>query len=332
MELPARSPAFRLAILPLLAACLSSCGAPSDFSPPAAPSYPVPGDFSALHGAAVIEEGDFVARADSAPWSGYWYPLSRIDARSALEKYDRLSGRRALEAEEQRLRTEGRPYQPWEGRCDAWAFASILIPEPRAPLVVEQGGILERFSVAEQKALWIHSHEVIDPASRTVYGTRNDGDGTTPFEDISPAEFHRVLQIRLQRDRKPFIMDRDPRPAVWNSPVHGAHWTIRRDAAQRDLFHVHAWVEAVFPHDSDLDGNDRLVTVLEYTYDLEAHPAGGSGFVVHGSRWTGGSVRDHPDFVTVLKDSVEDSAEAGARSANPELDIDWLRQHLRPAP
>jgi hypothetical protein len=306
----------------LVAACLSACGAPPS---PYFQRFPSDlGAFSSINGPAVISEGEFEAQSDARPWSGYWYPLSRIDARSALEKYDRLTGRASLAFEVQRLSSERRPFQPWEGRCDAWAFASILQPEPVAPRIVEAEGRREVFSIAEQKALWIYSHEVIDPSLRQTVGERNDGDSASAFEDISPAEFHRIIQVMLEDRRTPFIMDRDPRPPVWNTPVQGARWTIHRDRSRADLFHVHTWIHAVFPYDEDRDSTERLAPVIEYQYDLEAHPAPG-GYEVHGSRWIGRSVREHPDFVTL----VDPTLLRAVRSLNTELDPVWLRAQLQ---
>jgi hypothetical protein len=322
MDFPGRSLAARWTILVIMTACLSSCGAPPSTT---LRTYPRDlGSFSMSHGPAVIHEGEFSGQASIRPWSGYWHPLSRIDARSALEKYDRLSGKEALAREEQRIRSEARPFLPWEGRCDAWAIASILQPEPLVPKVVEVEGRREVFSVAEQKALWIYAHEVVDPSIRGTVGERNDGNGGSSFEDISPAEFHRVLQVMLQDRRVPFIMDRDPRPPVWNTPVDGARWTIRRDPERADVFHVRAWVYAVFPYDDDRDSTERLAPVLEYQYVLEAHPVP-DGYEVHGAKWSGRSVRDHPDFVTW----VEPGASSSVRSLNVDLDSDWLRARFQ---
>lgn len=94
----------------LLAACLSACGAPPT---PYFERFPSElGAFSSRNGPAIITEGEFDAQSEARPWSGYWYPLSRIDARSAFEKYDRLTGRASLAQEVRRLASEGRPFQP----------------------------------------------------------------------------------------------------------------------------------------------------------------------------------------------------------------------------
>lgn len=304
---------------------VAACGAPPSSSSLVAPPGEVVewGDVTRLHGPVIVREGIFSLRAATIPWSGYWYPLSRLDARSALRKHDLLTGRRALEFEEQRIRGESRPFLPWEGRCDAWALASVLHPEPRLERRVEREGLTAVFSIAEQKALWVHAHERLPEGSRVIFGSRNDGDGRSDFDDPAPAEFHRVLEVMLGEKKKPIIMDRDPRPPVWNTPVHAATMEVVRDLQRRSLFHVRAWVEATFPYDDDADSIQRLATILEYTYDFETAP-GNDGHIVLSSRWTGSSRWNHPDFVTIPTDAAED--QLGSR--NPEIDLDWLRENL----
>lgn len=281
------------------------------------------GSFTSIYGPLVVEEGVFTYLSDIVPWSGYWHPLSRIDASSALAKYDYLTGRRSLEFEETRIRNENRPYLPWEGRCDAWSFASIFIPKPTTVKEVIVGARREKFSIAEQKALWIYSHESIEPNARTIFGERNYGDNSGAFDDFSPAEFHRILQVILQKEARPFIMDRDPRPPVWNTPVFGAKIYIEKDPVKVDSLHVTAWVQTVFPYDFDTSSTDRIAPVLKYTYDLEVYPSS-LGLVVFGSSWTGQSKLDHPDFVTVpvLSESAK------AKSLNTEIDFQWLEDHF----
>ena len=67
-----------------------------------------------------------------------------------------------------------------------------------------------------------------------------------------------------------------------------------------------------------------VAPVLEYTYDLQADPSP-MGEAVVGSRWTGKSISNHPDFVTILADD----GDPHARSMNPEIDADWIGTHLR---
>ena len=311
-----------------LAAAATGCGVPSDRidTPSIDFDKPVLGAFSQLHGPLYVEEGEFQAQADRLPWSGYWYPLSRIDARSALEKYDYLTGNDALNSEIARVRNEGRPLLPWEGRCDAWAIASILTAEPRSPKEIRFRGRKATLTVAEQKALKILSHESIDPSDRSIFGVRNDGQGGDAFEDLSPAEFHRIIQVMLIENRRPFIMDRDPMPPVWNTPVVGARWSITPDRTRTEWMQVHAWVYTVFPYDSDLDSTDRIAPVLEYHYELKVQRLGSGRLRVIDSQWTGRSISSHPDFVTILGEN----SEVSARSLNPEIDSNWIREHLDP--
>jgi hypothetical protein len=191
------------------------------------------------------------------------------------------------------------------------------------PQVVQSNATEVVFSVAEQKALWIFAHERIDARDRWVVGERNDGDGSSSFDDLAPSEFHRILQVLLEQEHRPFVMDRDPRPPVWNTPVYGANWEVKPRPGSEGIFDVSVWVQAVFPYDEDIESTERIAPVLHYQYELFTVSTSEGALVLDG-KWTGASRRDHPDFVTVLSDSA-----LGPRgSTNPEIDLQWLETHL----
>jgi hypothetical protein len=283
---------------------------------------------SALWGDLLIEPGTFEADTGVRPWSGYWFPLSGNESESALLKLDRVTGRQALKWFRADKLHSDRPALPWEGRCDAWALASLLVPEPSAPLEI-QG---ERFEVWEQQALWIHSFEELDPSFRSILGSRNDGDGGSPFEDLLPMELHLVVQKRLLEERLPFVLDRDPKPPVWNTPIWGARWTLSRDP-EGDSFGLRSWRVAmdlygVLPLDQLPIQPERRVVVLHYDYRLRGVPLDDGKFRVEDSEWLGASRLDHPDFVTLpLAKTPFDSNQH--RSSNPEIDSSWLHTHFK---
>jgi hypothetical protein len=258
------------------------------------------------------------------PWSAYWFPLSGTESRAALAKYDRVSGRRSAAWFDAERASADRPPLPWEGRCDAWAMASLLIPEPGAPISI--GGTT--FEIADQQALWIHAFEDLATHSRVILGDRNQGDGTSDFNDLLPMEFHKILEQVLRIENRAFILDRDPKPPIWNTPIWGARWEIRPATGHSGWMTVSTDLYGVLPLESFEPRLEELpvrrTVVLHYDYRLRVEPTRSGAFRVVDSEWSGPSRYDHPDFVTLPKPgSIEH------RSHNPEIDPAWLEQHLK---
>lgn len=319
----------------LFAALVAGCAPPPEIrwlEAPGVDGFRAPEERAELHpatrlwGGLILPEGGGVVEADTGvrPWSGYWYPLSGEASRqaitAALQRYDDLSGRRALEWHRANADSMRHPQLPWEGRCDAWALASILAPPPAAP----RNGL----SIADQQALRILSFEQLEPGSVRILGLRNDGEGASSFEDLLPMEFHRIILRLLVEERRPFILDRDPRPPVWNTPIWGGRWEVGFEQSRPDRarFVVSTDLYGTLPLEEPGAGPRSRTVVLHYDYRLEAIPAPGGGWKVVDSSWLGASRSDHPDFVT-LPDRVLD---AGAHhSRNPELDTAILEELLK---
>lgn len=58
------------------------------------------------------------AQTRYVPWSGYWWPLKDGGILQPLQKYDRLTGRKAA-AKEQKIYPAGPEAQGWWGYCHA---------------------------------------------------------------------------------------------------------------------------------------------------------------------------------------------------------------------
>ena len=98
------------------------------------------------YGPLVVREGDYL-RADERPWSGYWFPLKddiliaaspRNGGQPPLDKYDKYAmealGKATTSVQEEIQKFLYNPMaENWEGRCGAWAIASVMEPEPVLP-------------------------------------------------------------------------------------------------------------------------------------------------------------------------------------------------------
>lgn len=175
------------------------------------------------------------------PWAGYWFPLQGKslfgDENSPLAKLDKLAAHRnqstsaaSLESVQTTLAQEG-----WEGRCAAWAMASILSKEPKAPRDID--GI--SFSIRDQKALLTKIFELYPSRS---YGIRYDGNDSTDgtLQDIRPEALHRIFLHQLGEQKQHFIIDEASGIEIWSKPVYRMRWTVQPDPEQRHAFRVTA--------------------------------------------------------------------------------------------
>lgn len=271
------------------------------------------------YGPLKIREGEWSAESVTQPWSSWWYPTretslfeSNPPGQSPLEKYDRYVLKahawksHAAEFEKQRLHDPNA--NPWEGRCNAWSAASLLVPEPKAPVSIE--GIT--FGVGDLKALLVKSFEKVGGLKQ--YGQRFNGDRLGVYDDVFPDQFHRVLYAEMFEKKRPLIIDKDPGVAVWNTPIWKVHSQLHRDSQEDGVMHVTSWVFGATPFVEHYDDVGTLSVVLEYTYNLYGQTDADGFFRVSGGEWTGSSLDDHPDFVTVLTENPLHSSE------NQEMD------------
>jgi hypothetical protein len=294
-------------------------------------------DVTNHYGPLVVREGDFENRRFRPAWSGYWFPRNntylfepRNGRLSPLQKYDlyvertrgRASSAAAKEAEDHR--THGVGAYPWEGRCDAWAAAAVLEPEPARGVTLQ--GI--DFSVGDLKSLAVLSYERVDGIRE--FGQRFNGVADSDHRDMYPDQFHRFFQVELFEKGKSFVMDFDPGVPVWNVPIFRVATSLRRDPADRRIMRVKTTVtfakylgqdtpRALYPLPEGFAGElpfdfaGSIFDNIDYTYDLFGTERPDGSLLVEYGVWTGSSKQKHPDVVVALPDVPS------RRSFNPEL-------------
>ncbi|MCM2322759.1 MAG: hypothetical protein NDJ90_05820 [Oligoflexia bacterium] len=279
------------------------------------------------YGPLVVAVGEGSAEASRRPWSSWWYPIrdtylfegTRANP-APLEKYDtyvlKTTGKAGAAAAFERERLYDPGASAWEGLCNAWAEASIMEAEPSAGATLN--GI--SFGVGDLKALLVKTYEGF--GGMRQYGQRFNGDRHGIYDDVFPDQFHRVLQAELFEMARPLIMDKDPGVPVWNTPIWMAQVRIERDPGDPGVVHVSTWLTGASPYVESYDFVGTLPVSYLYTYDLFGSDRGDGTFQVSYGLWTGRSIDDHPDFVSVLPLDSPDGGETSRRarkSRNTEL-------------
>jgi hypothetical protein len=288
------------------------------------PSRPTGGEFTAAtdsFGPLLVQVGTFSAKANITPWSSWWYP--RVDDSifqgkngqlSPLEKYDQYTlktfGKSAGAVDYERTQLYDPHAETWAGLCDAWSFASVTLPEPKAPIVAD--GIT--FSVGDQKALLLKTFENVDPASITHYGQRNDGSWDSVYEDIYPDELHRFMLAWLFDKQQPFVMDEDAGVEIWNTPVYQAEIKIDADPSDKTVLHVNTSLVSASSNVQDTNYVGTIPMIHVYTYDLHGFYLNNGDFLVDYGLWTNSSRWDHPDYVMTIPSAPKRA------SLNPNID------------
>ena len=285
----------------------------------------------------MVREGEWDAdSADfggSVPWSGSWLPLKsdalfeKSDGSLApLQKYDLYMelahGLKTHAADTEKNDPE--MYNPnalgWEGRCDAWAAASVFEREPTKPVTLN--GIT--FSVGDLKDLLIKTYE--NTSALKSYGHNFEASVDADFEQIYPDQFHKAVQHELFENHRVLVFDSDPTEQVWNTPLLAAQFQIQGDGANSHLLHVTAYITGVIalgvsPTVTDPDYTGAIKVQFIYTYDLMGDRQGDGSFKVAYGEWTGDSKADHPNFVSLI---TNDRAHS---SLNSEISTFWMQEH-----
>jgi hypothetical protein len=260
----------------------------------------------------------------SIPWAGYWLPSNSTymfqhasgQDYSPLEKYDmymkKAHGQTTTAAQTERDTLYNPLAGPADGHCDAWSIASIYENDPtpggwQNPHNATLNGVT--FTPGDIKSLLIDTYE--EQSLVKMIGEKYVDLTDDPL-DLYPDQFHAVLKGELGSNRL-FIVDRDPGPEVWNTPINSAQIQIAADATNPQLLHVTAYVgtvdaigEGAFAQDSSGNANPNWVgdpTEAEYaeiyTYDLYGDQQADGSFAIKSGVWTGDSVQNHPDFALI---------------------------------
>ena len=274
-----------------------------------------------------------IAQSEIRPWSAWWYPKKEIltpiegSLVSALEKYDRVRryhyGATVRSAADYERRSVTAPPLAWEGLCDAWALASISIPEPKQAISIEIGAARVLFSISDLKALILKTYEAVDDSSLAYYGQKFTGnsDGWV-YPDIFPEQFHRFLEVQLFQKKMPFIMDHDGGIEIWNIPVYKANYLVDAVSGYPNAVSVRAWL---YSAESTTSQNRNLVgtreAIREYNYVLSGYRNAEDKLVITSGHWTTGpngvnSRKDHPDYLF----KVRDPSQLTRKSSNPEIE------------
>jgi len=229
------------------------------------------------------------ASAEHIPWSGYWWPIGKGELLGPLVKYDEITGDSAAPWELQH-NPPGPSVPAWHGYCHGWAAASVLEREPRAGGPFPNPGPTSKVNVADQKA-WLAVSHAADLAQ--TYGDRfGDGIGSEDIHDIAPDVLWHLLRAFIKQERLAIIMDLDPGPEVWNYPVyayrieHEPH--IDGNGLRTGQLSLWAAEDAVPPNFVGL-----LPHFQTYSFEFRMDDR---GIVLGSGKWTGESLKTHPDF------------------------------------
>jgi hypothetical protein len=317
------------------------CNSPSD---PSAASQAQYGrsdgetDVTRVYGRARLKAtpgSDFVHyQSASTPWSGDYFASNQTtlfqgpgETQAPLQKYDAWV--RAIHDEEGGAAEFERQFlyvpadDSSQGRCDAFAKASIMEPEPTTSVKVDGYD----FTVGDQKALLVEAYS--DAEGFPTFGTRDRGDGLEDPNEIYPDQFHRVLQAELIEKGQPFIVDKHLNGEVWNLPIYQADVRVQADRANPNVFHVTTYLGAAWyvTGDPNYVGTSLKVIDPAYTYDLYGLPQGDGSLEIYWGAWTGRSQRIHPDFVV----TKPPASAVKLKSLNEKINVDYVEEILEKA-
>ena len=273
----------------------------------------------------LVSGGMEKATAKTIPWSGYWWPMREGRLLVPLGKYDRLTGHRATEWE-RKANPPGPDVPRWWGYCHAWAAASIMEPEPRRnhvaaslrdadPASERPGHVRLNLDIGDQKGLLTVCHtENLANSWGDRYG---DSQGSEDPLDIYPDLLWRLLKLHLGQQGVALVLDVEPGEEVWNFPVY--HYEVQY-APQSDQGQYRANMTLLMADDGvppTYVGTKTRKQTYQFTFQMR------DGNIVMGSgRWTGPSVKDHPDFAWYPYQAV---------ATNPEVIYAKVQRLVTPA-
>ncbi|KAJ3159153.1 hypothetical protein HDU86_002055 [Geranomyces michiganensis] len=213
----------------------------------------------------------------------------------------------------------------WEGVCDGWTGAALMLPEPRCTVTGPKGvqfnigdlkGLMSSYFAAENGK---HTSEISMSARCNTANPRKDENGyysDATCDDATAGMFHLFITNWFEKSKTGFAFDRDTTAQVWNQPVYGYTTKSRGDVSRTDAlrtlgrsFHIDSratrivrvetkvnWVTEISRWADmklTLDQTARDVlrsTTYEYFLFLDAQ-----GEII-GGEYYGDSKNDQPDF------------------------------------
>ena len=247
------------------------------------------------------------ARSKKGVWSGYWWPMRRGEILVPLSKYDQQHGKKSAEWE-RKNNPSGPNIPQWFGYCHAWSASAVLEEEPTK--VIQSGS--QNLTVGDQKGLLAISHTDDDAE---FFGVRFEAGGDP--NDIEPTELWAALKTYIKEKGLPIVADIEPGTAVWNYPIY-AYKVVLTPQGAKGFGTIEIWFA------DDAVGKDFIglkACYKKYTFELQldqnGQPVMGSG------KWTGNSVKDHPDFLWYP---------TKAKPENPEVEYVQVKKMLHCAP
>lgn len=253
----------------------------------------------------VLEE----ASAKNTPWSGYWWPHRQGAMLAPLTNYDHLTGAGAV-AWEREHHPSGPATPEWFGYCHAWAASSVLEAEPTSAHMARFQQRKKRLQVGDQKGLLAVSH-AMDVANS--YGDRyGDGHGSDDLQDLTPDSLWRLLKLYVKQQRVALILDIEASEEVWNYPVY-AYRIVQTGELENGMRSAEL---GLWMADNSVAPNHVGLKPKYQSYEFQFRMRNGS-IVMGSGKWTGRSVKDHPDFAWYPYI---------ARSENPEVQYPIVRE------
>ena len=240
-------------------------------------------------------------RASKTPWSGHWWPFKEssspnlYDEGRTLSKYDQYveatRGNNPGAREWEMSNHYGGA--SWWGHCQAWAAASISEPQPHAVTK-------EDIAFTQDEVEGLLTELYFSPGA-IIMGKQCDdcAKGSAEYNDVTPADFDRIMRDAMGKQKKNVIMDLDPGTQIWNYP---AYEYKRFSTVSGDTEQVSMLVTFATPKVNVSGVSPDTITL---TYTLRAGTSG---------QWTGNSVYEHPDFIWTMTSRVGVS-----NRANPKV-------------
>jgi len=263
-----------------------------------------------------------VVRSSVVPWSSWYFPIKDKElfsdpagvSATPLGKYDifrkaKYRGQVLPSAVTLEAEAHNDSSASWEGYCDSWSIASLLMPEPTTAKVFKYTGGSVTFKVSDQKALILKMYENMTPGTIRSYGQKFTGQEDSWIQpDLFPDQVHRFVEVMMFEQKKPFLMDHDPGPEIWTVPVYKANYNLSVVEGNPNAVNVVLYLYYAGSLTREEKSNVGTKEVMrEYRYTLFGKRNSLNQLEVESGVWTKStsgvdSRRDHPDYFLSIPD------------------------------